>query len=291
MTAIARATHTATARATASTGLANGKVRPVAEESSSLRRGLSILFALDRDDASSDGGLTLTQIADLVGREKSQVSRALKVLNEYGLVDRDPDTLAFRLGWRIFAMAERAGDARLIEGAQVVLRQLVQELGERTDLSVLRHASVLTLMSESPAQRVQATAWVGSAWPAYNTSAGRALLLDHDRAALEVLFGQVEFDRPTARSPRNVADLEARIRKARADGYVTTDEELEADLVGVAAPVRDVRSRIVACVNVSAPKYRFGGQLAASGPRVKAAADELSELLGWKRDGSAVASK
>jgi len=268
----------ATARLSGGPTGSHGNGRRVAEESSSLRRGLSVLFALDDDEALAEG-LTLTRIAELVGREKSQVSRALKVLNEVGLVDRDPDTLAFRLGWRVFAMADRAGDTRLVQGAPPVLRRLMHDVGERVDLSVLRHGEVLTLMSESPAQRVQATVWVGSSWPAYNTSAGRALLLDHDRAALEQLFGELEFERPTRQSPKNVADLDARIRRARKDGFVTTDEELDADLVGVAAPVRDVRGRIVACVNVSAPKYRFGPQLVKSGPRVVAAADELSNLL------------
>jgi IclR family KDG regulon transcriptional repressor len=249
------------------------------ESSSALRRGLAILFALDCDESVEAGGLTLTRIAELVGREKSQVSRALKTLWDCNLVDRDPDTLAYRLGWRVFGMAARAGEARLIEEAPLVLVRLVRDVGERADLSVLQHGEVLTLMSESPSQRVQATGWVGSMWPAYNTSAGRALLMDFDRQQLEALFAGVDFA-GVANAPRSVGELEERIRASRAQGYVKTDEELEPDLVGVAAPVRDFRDRIVACVNVSAPKYRFHDRLDEAGQRVKLAADELSRALG-----------
>ena len=64
----------------------------------------------------------MTRIAELVGREKSQVSRTLQVLSEDGLVDRDPDTRAYRLGWRLFALAARAGDSRLAESAPGKLR-------------------------------------------------------------------------------------------------------------------------------------------------------------------------
>jgi IclR family transcriptional regulator, KDG regulon repressor len=69
------------------------------------------------------------------------------------------------------------------------------------------------------------------------------------------------------------------------------DEEFEAGLVGVAAPVRDFRGRIVAALNVSAPRFRLGRRLDAAGREVRAAADALSERLGWnareggRRDG------
>jgi DNA-binding IclR family transcriptional regulator len=57
------------------------------------------------------------------------------------------------------------------------------------------------------------------------------------------------------------------------------DEEFEAGLVGVAAPVRDPGGRIFAAVNVSGPKFRLGGQLAATGEMVRAAAQELSHAM------------
>jgi IclR family transcriptional regulator, KDG regulon repressor len=50
--------------------------------------------------------------------------------------------------------------------------------------------------------------------------------------------------------------------------------------VGVAAPVRDFRGRIVAALNVSGPGFRLGDRLEAAGAAVKSAADELSRGLG-----------
>ena len=47
----------------------------------------------------------VTRISEALGREKSQVSRALKALAEYGLVERNRDALTYRLGWRIYALA------------------------------------------------------------------------------------------------------------------------------------------------------------------------------------------
>src|SRR5262249_44569473 len=56
-------------------------------------------------------------------------------------------------------------------------------------------------------------------------------------------------------------------------------EDLEAGEVGAAAPVRVFRGRVVAAVNVSAPKFRLGRSLAAAAGEVKAAADRLSAAL------------
>ncbi|MBV8989331.1 MAG: helix-turn-helix domain-containing protein, partial [Solirubrobacterales bacterium] len=74
-----------------------------AARGTSFRRGLEILLALGSDAALAEGGLSVTQIAILTGHEKSQVSRALAALTDYGLAERAPGNRAFRLGWACFA--------------------------------------------------------------------------------------------------------------------------------------------------------------------------------------------
>src|ERR671934_811991 len=118
--------------------------------SSGLRRDLELLWGLASDQARSRGGLGVVRLAELVGRDKSQVSRALRALEEAGLVERDPDTLEYRLGWQLFALAARSGEPRLLTAAPGALRELVHRLGESAHLCVLQGVQVLTLMTESP---------------------------------------------------------------------------------------------------------------------------------------------
>ena len=126
-------------------------------------------------------GLGVTQIAELLGREKSQVSRALKALSEYGLVERNEDS-SYRLGWRLYALAQLAGERRLLEAATPMMRRLAHRLGERVHLSVLQGTETLTVLSESPGpHRRDGRAGPAASRPAYCTSAGRALLLDWER--------------------------------------------------------------------------------------------------------------
>jgi IclR family transcriptional regulator, KDG regulon repressor len=246
-----------------------------------LRRELAILTILGGDEAVEDEGLGVVRIADLIGREKSQVSRTLKILAESGFVDRDTETLQYRLGWRFFALAARAGEQRLLNVAPALLERLVENVGETAHLSVLQGVEVLTVLSESPPHAVKADGWAGRTVPIYCTSSGRALLFDHDHEALSSLLSGVEFRELRPGTVRNIEELEGSIVHAREQGYALVVEEFEFGLVGAAAPVRDFKGQLVAALNVSAPKFRLGGRLVGAGREVKKAADELSALLGW----------
>jgi IclR family transcriptional regulator, KDG regulon repressor len=247
------------------------------ETATVLRRSVDILDALADDEARATGGLRMTRIAELVGKDKSQVSRTLQVLDELGLVDRNAASRSYRLGWRLFALAGKGGDERLRAAAPAVLRRLVRDLGEAAHISVLQRDEVLTVLSESPVRAVQAAGWVGRTVPLHCTASGRALLFDLEPAEVRALLDGVALTAPGPNAPRSVGELLRRLEAARADGFAVADEELEPGLVGVAAPIRDFRGRVTAAVNVSAPKFRFGTRLRAAGAEVGRAARELSE--------------
>jgi len=252
-----------------------------ATDATSLRRGLAILLAIEDEEGLGAAPPGVTRVAALIGSDKSQVSRSLKILAEHGLVDRDPETLGYRLGWRLLAMAGRSSRAKLMAAAEPLLKRLVRETGERAHLSVLRGTAVLTVLSEGSGHAVQAAGWVGRSVPLHSTSTGRALLLDHTQEEIAELVAGLPFEGATAKAPRNARQFYARIADARPGGFALVDEEFEAGLVAVAAPVRDFGGRIVAALNVSAPKFRFATKLPRAGKQVKAAADDLSATLGW----------
>ena len=228
-----------------------------------LTRGLAVLCALAEPEARD--GLGVVALTERVGGDKSQLSRTLQTLEEHGFVQRDAETRAYRLGWRLFALSARIAESRLVAAAPPVLRSLVRELGESVHLSVRQGDQVLTLLTESPAATLHAPGRVGGLTPLAGTSAGRVLAFDLDDAELESLGldGQVPA-----------------IRAARSAGFAIVREEFEPGLVAAAAPIRDAAGRVVAAVNVSAPRFRFDHRLDEAALRVVAAAAELSAALG-----------
>lgn len=251
--------------------------------SSSLRRALDLLDALASDEAVGQSGWGVNRLAAHLGRDKSQVSRTLRVLAEAGYIERDAESMRYRIGWHVFALAARAADQRLLAAGAPILRRLVdKDLGERIHLSVLQGTEVLTLLTQGPPHAVQTVAWAGRLVPAHNTSSGRSLLIDLERDELRRLFAGVEFQVGGPNAPRNVDELYDRIVVARRAGYAIVDEEFEPGLVAASAPVRGLRGEVVAALNVSGPKFRLGSRLSIAGEAIKAAANELSGQLGWK---------
>jgi len=234
-----------------------------------LRRDLDLLEALASPEAQRAGGLGVVRLGRLTGREKSQVSRALKALAEEGIVERDPDTLGYRLGWRLFSLVARTVEDRLVRAAEPVMRGLSADLEETSHLCVLRDQEVLTLLSVS-GHSFRVHGWEGRGVPAYCTSAGRVLLLDATPDELYVRFPEFA----------EMPELWSKIQEGRRLGYAQVREEFEDGLVGVSAPVRDFRGRVVAALNVSAPAERMGERLDVAGPITAKAAAEVSAHLG-----------
>ncbi|GAB3743812.1 IclR family transcriptional regulator [Nocardiopsis nanhaiensis] len=251
----------------------------VSDSSSSIHRTVDILQVLGSVSAGQSSSLGVLDIARRVGREKTQVSRALKALAETGLVERDEETMAYRLGWQFYALAVNAGDRRLRDAALPILRRLVAAVKERAHLSILRDGAVLTVLSEGPLRAVQVADWVGRTSPVHTTSSGRALLMDwNDEQVLELL-SETEFTATGPNSPPDADTFLARLRQGRERGYAKADEEFEDGLVAVAAPVRDFQGLVVASLNVSAPKFCIGGELDQIGRAVQTAAAQLSSEM------------
>jgi IclR family KDG regulon transcriptional repressor len=236
-----------------------------APQSAGLRRDMEVLRELASDECLRRGGLGVVRIAMRLGREKSQVSRALHALQGEGLVGRDPSTRSYHLGSGLYTLAARGVETRLILAASAHLYRLADEQHADVRLCVLIGRQVLTLISMPPVDTAGAEA------PS-QTPCGPVLALDWPDAALRHLVS----DGPTWHS-----DLLARCVEARAKGYLhSPGTDLEP--ARYAAPVRDFRGVVLAAIQL-AP--RTGEEPPATGPSagdsVLAAANALSADLGF----------
>jgi DNA-binding IclR family transcriptional regulator len=255
----------------------------LASMSSGLSRDLDILRGLASKEAKVSGGLGVVRLSQLVQRDKSQVSRALRALEASGLVERDVVTRAYRLGWEFFSLAAQAGDQRLLHLSSRFLHRAADGLSEPAHLCVLAGPGVLTISTASPSAQVSSVSvWGGDPVPAPRSSAGWAMLIDLSRDELERRFLGLTVERLGEKY--EVTDIEPMwtgILDTRERGYAVADEEHGQGVVGVSAPVRDHTGRIVAAINVSAPRARVGARVDEVGSVVEAAADDLSEALGF----------
>lgn len=205
-----------------------------APASAGLRRDMEVLRELASEECLRRGGLGVVRIAVRLGREKSQVSRALHALEGEGLVQRDPRTRTYRLGWGLYTLASRGIETRLVHAASAHLHRLADEQRAAVRLCVLIGSHVLTLISLPPEPAA------GPEEPT-RTPCGPVLALDWPEAALADLAPD---DAPGNNS------LLAGCAEARARGYVRFPAT-GAGPARYAAPIRDFRGIVLAAVELT----------------------------------------
>jgi IclR family acetate operon transcriptional repressor len=228
------------------------------------------------------GELGVTELGRRLGVHKATASRLIATLGDRGMVERDPVTEKFRLGFGLIRLAGAA-----MAGMDLVRtsRPLVEDLAERThetvNLGVLSGDAVVYIDQVTGTRSIVAVSWVGRRTPLHCTSNGKVLLAwlsDSERA--RVLGSRLE--RQTRSTVTEPAKLRDQLEEIRRRGYAVTMEELEEGLNAVSAPVRRADGVVVAALSVSGPAFRMRPvDLPRVGRLTMDAAAAISRRLGY----------
>ncbi|MFZ0387673.1 MAG: IclR family transcriptional regulator C-terminal domain-containing protein [Solirubrobacteraceae bacterium] len=241
-----------------------------------IGRRLQILTELLAHEAEYGRGLGVVGLAAATRREKTQISRGLKMLLDAGLVERDPESLEYVIGLRILDLAGRAGHPLLLRRARPICQRLASEAGERVSLAVASRRGVLTVETFAAVAPVQAIDWVGQVLP-WSTAAGRVLLMAADDESLE---DYLSTDGLAADLQVSTAGaLQERLRAVWRAGYAVTHGQPNAEPTTVAAPIIDGDGLPVAAVVLAGPAERLAARLTVTARMVIAAADAISRSM------------
>jgi DNA-binding IclR family transcriptional regulator len=218
-------------------------------EASSMAQGLRIVRLVADREKRGRQLLGVSQLAAELDLEQSRVSRLTQELCDLGLLER-VNRGPFRTGQRFFSLAASL-NAGWVREAKTELEALVAYLGLRARLSVRDGYRVILVRSSSNDAVPGSFVKPGMVTPVWCTGAGRALLWDHDRPALNALLAEVNYigigGPGAAHSTGEVCDLMVR---DRATGYIAAVEEFEHDVVELAVPMRAAGGAILASLSV-----------------------------------------
>ncbi|WP_033287880.1 IclR family transcriptional regulator [Amycolatopsis jejuensis] len=241
---------------------------------STLRRGIAVLEALTRRTVDLSRGLGSTEVAKIVGCDKSQASRTLWALVELGLVERAPEGRGFRPTWALYGLGVRAADIQLVRLSSPVLSRLSAKLECAAFLTVRDGTRVLAIWGEGLDAKKFAEA--GTRWTVYASAAGQALLVDYSKAELASLLHDVTLERFTAHTPQTLDDVWRRIGECRRLGYAVSDREWDDHLTAVAVPVRGSFGDVIAAIAVAGSSEQLGPKVQLAAALCEQACDYLS---------------
>ena len=218
----------------------------------------SVARAIRALELIAEGGeLRVTELGRLLDVHKATASRLVSTLAEHGLVERDPVSEKYRLGFGLIRLAGAAmAGLDLVRTAHPILEELADRTHETVNLGVLSGDSVVYVDQISGTRAIVSVSWVGRRTPLHCTSNGKVLLASMPDAERDRLL-QHPLERSTAFTIVDPKAIVAQLREIRVRGYAQTIEELEEGLNAVAAPIRQADGEVVAALSVSGPAFRM----------------------------------
>ena len=234
------------------------------------RRVLALMLAFSADKNT----LTARDLAAATGIALPSVYRYITLLRETGLLAGD-ERGSYRLSARLIGLARAAEAAEsIIDIADPVMRDLAAETGETVILVRLIGRSAVCVHRVQSAQRLRISFEPGQPLPLERGASARLLL-----SGLPPELRREYLAHLAERDPEAAARLEARIAQAARQGFAVSEEELEAGVWAVSAPILQGK-RMIAVITVPSPLVRAPAPLQHElVSQVRAAAQALTEAL------------
>lgn len=247
------------------------------ERNSTADRALDILGMFTDEVPVLSGNAVATKL----GVAKSTAYRYLQSLVKNRFLEEAPGG-GFRLGLKVLELARLA---RRTYGLSEVAAPVMTDLAEAVHETVLltrRTGNLVVCLdrAESQTHRVRISYERGSTLPLNAGASALALLAWSDRAEVEAVLRSTPLQRFTPATLTEVPDVLKRLDQIRDDGYAMTRAEVDPEVLGIAAPIRDESGTVAAAVSVAALATRVApGEEQAIVDKVLAAAGQISERL------------
>jgi IclR family acetate operon transcriptional repressor len=237
-------------------------------------------FALLEALANMDRFATLQTLVEETGLPKPTVHRMLQQLEMAGMVQRDGDGRQYTTGLRLRQLAETVLLNNTVHGARhLVLRRLVEEVGETCNLTAFNGSEVVYLdRVETPAP-LRFYLQAGSVVPAHCSATGKLFLAQMTPSQRRRLLGQVSLERFTPKTITDMDAIEAEIAIVKRDGVGYDREEYLPGLICVAVLVPSTNRTSNLGLAIQAPSMRLTPQrVEAAIPALQRAASALQTI-------------
>jgi DNA-binding IclR family transcriptional regulator len=237
-----------------------------------LERGLLILEYL----AKSKRGATLSQLTQKLQLPKSTCHALLLTFRRCGYVQPDEETGRYRLGFRLYALANMALSGISVRNhAAPLLYRLMQETGLTVHLAILEDGEAILIDRIEPAGAPKVATWVGRRMGLHCTAVGKALISHLPSEKLDELIRKQGMLRHNENTIASMVRLRQACAEVQQLGYAIDDEEEEIGVRCIGAPVLNDKGEVVAAISISGARAQLEN-IPAMAAKVKETALSLS---------------
>jgi DNA-binding IclR family transcriptional regulator len=243
-----------------------------------LEKAIRILVLLSTIRQSMD----VNQISKQLGFPKSTVYRLIKVLAKHGLIEQDTEFRGYRLGTRLFQMANVVKYYRRVADiARPFMEELRNITGETVILAVIEEGRATVLRKVEGTHALRMVFDEGRTMPLHAGAASK-ILLAHLSAEEQDRIIQEGLPRYSENTITDAIRLKKELAKIRQDGYAESDSELHVGAKAIAAPIRNFSGQVMASINLVGPAHRFQEpNMREYISLVKGHAEKISHMMGY----------
>ncbi len=207
--------------------------------------------------SSSRPEIGLSHIARLSGLNKATALRHLRALEEFGLIEQNPQSKSYTIGpaaLRLAALREIAKPGT--EGARHKMQAAMQEIGESLHLTLLEKDTLQTaLVVEATQHTVRVSLDPSEVIPINATASGLCMLSFGPPFLLEGLEADplTRFTDQTITDPDTIRGRVAQISQA---GWANSNGSYEDGVFGYAAPIFGIDQIAIGTIAIAVPEIR-----------------------------------
>lgn len=200
----------------------------------------------------SDEDLSLIDIVELTGFDKSTAQRFTHTLLNEGYLNKNPKTKRYSLSVRVLDLAfSFLCSNKFVELANPILIDLCRATGERSGLTLFDGTTLIYVIRHQLRPDYYFSSLVGRRVPTCFTAGGRAILAALDEESRERIISESNFDPYTHHTITNKDQIREEIERIRTKGYGVSLEEIAYGEVGLGTALIDRSGMPVAALHLT----------------------------------------
>ncbi|HUQ11940.1 MAG TPA: IclR family transcriptional regulator [Steroidobacteraceae bacterium] len=251
--------------------------RPRSYSAPALEKGMAIIEAL----AEADAGLSVSEIAERLGRRMSELFRIIVVMERRGWLQKDPETSRYSVTYHVLKLAHRGTPAQTLTLAAA---PVMHELSTRIDQSchlVVRSGNqgLVILRQENQKRHANLSVRLGAAIGLVSGCSGYVLLAHMDEAERDAVLRTIPRPWPLSR-----ARLDSAVARIAKRGFEVQKSPMTAGVTDISYPVRGFDGKVLAALTIPY-LHVFDDSLPTTVEQTRklleTAARRISQSLGW----------
>lgn len=213
------------------------------------------VFAILEATAGHPEGVSLNELAALVGLPKSTAHRLLKTLCTLGYTANCGGGI-YRQTSMVKRLALAANDPYWVSIADPVMRRLHAATGETINLGILRFEKIFYLHVIETTQTLRRAVSPQMSDPCFSTALGLAIVSFLPQSRQEFLLRHATIERRTPKTVVDESEIKKILKQVKADGFSVEVDQTDLGVTCYGAPIFDDEG-VAAAISLSAPSVRI----------------------------------